>query len=155
MKILLAIAATLAIAGFAAYHGYLYSLGLYASDPVYETRAGAIDGYDPVAYFTQGAPVKGAPGHTLEWNGATWHFASAANLAAFRLEPERYAPQFGGYCAYAVGNNYTAKSDPQAWHVEGGKLYLNFNAEVQKMWLEKKTGFIASAEKNWPAVIED
>jgi YHS domain-containing protein len=155
MKILLAVAVALAIAGFAGYHGYLYSLGLYASDPVYETRAGAIDGYDPVAYFTEGAPRQGSPEHRHEWNGATWHFASAANLAAFKLEPERYAPQFGGYCAYAVGNNYTAKSDPTAWHVEDGKLYLNFNADVRKTWLEKRAELIPAAVKNWPAVIED
>ena len=155
MKILLAVAAALAIVGFAGYHGYLYSLGLYASDPVYETSAGAIDGYDPVAYFTQGQPVAGTAEFTHEWNGATWRFSSAANLAAFRLEPERYAPQFGGYCAYAVANAYTAKSDPQAWHVEDGKLYLNFNADVRTTWLAKKAEFIPAAVKNWPAVIED
>ncbi len=133
-----------------------YSLGLYATEPVYQTwRGGAIDGYDPVAYFTEGKARKGAPEHAYEWNGATWHFASAANLDAFRLEPERYAPRYGGYCAWAVGHAYTARPDPQAWHVADGKLYLNFSPEVQEKWLEKKAELIQSGARNWPAVIRD
>ena len=156
LKIVAIAATVLAVLGLGGYHAFLYSLGLYATDPVYQTSAGAIDGYDPVAYFTDGAPRKGSPEHTLEWNGAKWHFASAANRAAFEREPERYAPQFGGYCAYAVGNNYTAKSDPQAaWHVEDGKLYLNFDAGVKQAWLEKKAELIPAAVKNWPAVVND
>ena len=155
VKIALVVATVLAALGYAGYHAYLYSLGLYASDPVYETGAGAIGGYDPVAYFTDGKPVAGKPEFTHEWNGATWRFASAANRAAFALEPERYAPQFGGYCAYAVGNAYTAKSDPLAWHVEDGKLYLNFSAEVREIWLKDKARLIPAAVANWPKVIRD
>jgi hypothetical protein len=155
LKIVAAVAALLAVLGFAGYHAYLNSLGLYATAPVYQTSAGAIDGYDAVAYFTEGKPVAGRPEFTHDWNGARWRFASAANLAAFQQDPARYAPQFGGYCAYAVANAYTAKSDPEAWHVEDGKLYLNFNAEVRTTWLGKKDAFIASAARNWPAVIQD
>ena len=155
LKIVAASAALLAAVGFAGYHAHLYSLGLYATDPVYATSSGAIDGYDPVAYFTAGKPVAGKPEFTHEWNGATWRFSSEANRTAFAREPERYAPQFGGYCAYAVGNAYTAKSDPQVWHIEDGKLYLNFNADVRTAWLGKKGEFIASGAKNWPAVIND
>lgn len=155
LKIVAAAAAALAVVGFAGYHGYLYSLGLYATDPVYATSAGAIDGYDPVAYFTAGKPVKGQPDLSHEWDGATWHFANPGNLAAFRADPARYAPQFGGYCAYAVAHKYTAKSDPQAWHVEDGKLYLNFNADVRETWRASKAAFIPAAAANWPAVLHD
>ena len=154
--LILAGTAVVAVGGFFGYrYAYEHSLGLHATDPVYQTDAGAIDGYDPVAYFTGGKPLKGKPELSHDWNGATWHFASAENLAAFRQEPQRYAPQFGGYCAYAVGNAYTAKSDPQAWHVEDGKLYLNFNAEVRQMWMKDRAALIPSAAKNWPAVIQD
>jgi YHS domain-containing protein len=158
MKIVKIVAAglgVLAVLGFAGYHAFLYSLGIYATEPVYQTSDGAIDGYDPVAYFTEGQPRKGTPELAHEWNGATWHFASAGNLAAFRENPERYAPQFGGYCAWAVGNNYTARPDPQAWHVEDGKLYLNFSADVQKQWLQNRAALIQSGTANWPAVIKD
>jgi YHS domain-containing protein len=155
LKIVAGVTALLAVLGFAGYHAHLYSLGLYATAPVYQTSAGAIDGYDPVAYFTEGQAVAGKPEFAHAWNGATWHFASADHLAAFQQDPARYAPQFGGYCAYAVAHAYTAKSDPQAWHVEDGKLYLNFNAEVREAWLQQKAGFIASAAQNWPAVIQD
>jgi YHS domain-containing protein len=109
----------------------------------------------PGGVLQRGKPLKGRPEFAHEWSGATWHFASAESLAAFKLDPERYAPQFGGYCAYAVGNNYTAKSDPNAWHVEDGKLYLNFNAEVRETWLKNRAALIPSAVKNWPAVLED
>jgi YHS domain-containing protein len=155
LKIVVATVAVLAVLGFAGYHGFLYSLGLYATDPVYATSAGAIDGYDPVAYFTEAKATKGKADLSHDWNGATWHFASAENLAAFQKEPERYAPQFGGYCAYAVATRYTAKSDPQAWHIESGKLYLNFNADVRETWLKDKAAFIQSGAANWPAVIRD
>jgi YHS domain-containing protein len=145
----------LAALGLGGYHAFLYSLGIYATDPVWQTGTGAIDGYDPVAYFADGKPLKGKPELAHEWSGATWHFASAENLAAFQQNPERYAPQFGGYCAYAVGNNYTAKSDPNAWHVEDGKLYLNFSAEVRETWLKDRAALIQSGVKNWPAVLAD
>lgn len=155
LKIVATVAALVGALGFAGYHGYLYSLGLYATAPVYATADGAIDGYDPVAYFADGTARKGLLGLSHDWDGATWHFATPANLAAFRQEPARYAPQFGGYCAYAVANRYTARSDPMAWHIEDGKLYLNFNAEVRETWRGNKAAFIQSATANWPAVILD
>ena len=155
LKIALAAAATLAAVGFAGYHAFLWSLGLYATEPVYQTRAGALDGHDPVAYFTEGAPREGSAEFVHEWQGAQWRFASAENLARFRAQPERYAPQFGGYCAWAVAHAYTAKVDPAAWHIEDGKLYLNFNAETREAWLANKAAFIRDAAANWPAVIRD
>jgi YHS domain-containing protein len=134
---------------------YLSSLQMFASDPVSQTRNGAIDGYDPVAYFEAGEPIRGDSRHQYEWNGATWSFATEAHRAAFAADPERYAPQFGGYCAYAVGNGYTAKPDPEAWHIEEGRLYLNFDESTQKSWLADRANLIASGQRNWPRVIND
>jgi YHS domain-containing protein len=127
-----------------------------AADAVNKTRFGglAVDGYDAVAYFTDGKPVKGAKEFTHEWQGATWRFASAAHRDAFAAEPETYAPQYGGYCAWAVSQDYTADADPEAWTVVDGKLYLNYSAKVQATWGLDKAGNIAKADANWPAVLE-
>jgi YHS domain-containing protein len=144
-----------AVLGFAGFHGYLYSIKVYATEPVYQTSRGALDGYDPVAYFNESKPAQGKPEFTHQWNGADWHFASAENLAAFQAEPERYAPQFGGYCAYAVASGYTAKTSPDAWHIDSGKLYLNYDTSVQAKWEEGKQEFIKTGEQNWPGVIQD
>lgn len=122
-------------------------------DPVNKTKNGiAIKGYDAVAYFTQSAPTKGSAEFTHEWNGAKWQFASAANRDSFAKDPARFAPQFGGYCAWAVSKNYTADTDPTAWKIVDGKLYLNYNAEVQKMWSQDIPGRIAAGDKNWPSL---
>lgn len=114
----------------------------------------AINGYDPVAYFTEGRPVEGRRDLSHEWNGATWRFASEESRARFAADPAAYAPQYGGYCAYAVSEGYTAKTDPDAWRIEGGKLYLNYDKEVQKLWEQDIPGRIARADANWPAVLE-
>ena len=104
----------------------------WAADPVYSDWLGkAIKGYDPVAYFTEGKPVEGSSDFTAEFDGATWYFASAQNRDAFVADPDKYAPQYGGYCAYAVANGSTAKIDPEAWSVVDGKLYLNYSNPVQ------------------------
>ncbi|WP_425406553.1 YHS domain-containing (seleno)protein [Hwanghaeella sp.] len=125
-----------------------------AEDPVYQTFLGtAINGYDPVAYFTEGKPVEGSSDHAYEWNGADWHFASAGNLEKFKADPEKYAPQYGGYCAYAVSEGYTAKTEPDAWKIVDGKLYLNYNKEVQDLWSQDIPGRIANADKQWPKVL--
>lgn len=147
--------AVVAAIGFGAYQAFLYSLAIYATDPVYQTSRGALDGYDAVAFFRSGAPTAGRPELAHEWNGATWHFASAENLAAFRSAPDSFAPQFGGYCAYAVANGYTAKTSPDAWHIADGKLYLNFDLSVREQWLAKKDEFIRAGAQNWPRVIQD
>ncbi|MCB1436054.1 MAG: YHS domain-containing protein [Rhodobiaceae bacterium] len=113
----------------------------------------AVGGYDPVAYFTEGKPVAGSAQFTHSWQGVTWRFASAANRDAFKAAPERYAPQYGGYCAWAVSQGYTAKGDPQIWKVVGGKLYLNYSAGVQQQWSQDIPGNIAKANANWPKVL--
>ena len=123
--------------------------------PVYASfLGGAIQGYDPVAYFTEGRPVEGSRQFTHEWKGATWRFASAANRDRFAQAPEKYAPQYGGYCAYGVANGYAVKIDPQAWSVVDGKLYLNYSPAVQADWKKDVPGYIRRAEANWPKVLE-
>jgi YHS domain-containing protein len=112
----------------------------------------AIDGYDPVAYFTEGRPVKGDPRLTHSFRGATYHFMSAASRDLFVKEPDRYVPQFGGFCAYAVSRNYTADTDPLAWKIVDGKLYLNYNARAQAKWQEDVPGNIAKGHAYWPAL---
>ena len=114
----------------------------------------AVSGYDAVAYFAQGKPVEGLGALEYEWNGATWRFSSAENLAAFEASPEAYAPQYGGYCAWAVSQGYTAKSDPDAWRIVDGKLYLNYNKDIQKRWAQDIPGNITKADTNWPKVLE-
>jgi YHS domain-containing protein len=114
----------------------------------------AASGYDPVAYFTQDKPVEGRSDLEYEWNDATWRFSSAENLAAFKASPEAYAPQYGGYCAWAVSQGYTAKSDPDAWRIVNGKLYLNYSKGIQKRWAQDIPGNIAAADANWPKVLE-
>jgi YHS domain-containing protein len=112
----------------------------------------AIDGYDPVAYFKEGKPVEGDSEYSYDWMGATWYFASAENRDLFVTDPEKYAPQYGGYCAYAVSQGGTADIDPDAWKIEDGKLYLNLNKKVQAIWLKDVPGYIAKANANWPSI---
>jgi YHS domain-containing protein len=122
-------------------------------DPVNKDRSAvAIKGYDPVAYFKQSAPVKGSAEFTHQWNGATWRFSSKGNRDEFASKPDMYAPQFGGYCSWAVSQGYTADIDPNAWKVVNGKLYLNYNKSVQKKWEADQNALIEKANRNWPGL---
>lgn len=114
----------------------------------------AVGGYDPVAYFVAGAPTKGSKDFAFDYNGAVWRFSSAENLEKFKANPTAYAPQYGGYCAWAVAQGYTAPGNPQNWAVRNGKLYLNYNDKVQSDWLKDPDGFIAKANANWPSVLD-
>jgi YHS domain-containing protein len=127
-----------------------------AEDPVYTGTFSnlAVSGYDPVAYFTDGRPVEGDARYAYDWQGATWRFANAENLERFKAEPARYAPQYGGYCAWAVSQGYTASADPQAWRVVDGKLYLNYSLDVQQQWQGDIPGNIAKGDANWPKVLD-
>jgi YHS domain-containing protein len=127
-----------------------------AKDPVYTGTFSsvAVSGYDPVAYFTMGKPVEGKSDLEYEWNGATWRFASQQNLESFKAMPEKYAPQYGGYCAWAVSQGYTASSDPAAWKIVDDKLYLNYSIGVQDKWSQDIPGNVAKANENWPKVLE-
>ena len=125
-----------------------------ALDPVFSTYlGGAIRGYDPVAYHTEGKPVAGKRAHRVEWKGATWSFASAGNKALFEGDPEKYAPRYGGYCAWAVSQGYTASIDPDAWSIVDGKLYLNYSLGVRDQWSGDIPGNIAKGDVNWPKLL--
>ena len=116
----------------------------YASDGI------AIQGTDPVAYFTEGAPVAGSPEHEVEWNGATWRFASAENADAFRADPVAYAPAYGGYCAWAAAQGDLAPTDPDNWTIHEGRLFLNYDDRIQRRWERDIPGFVTRADANWP-----
>ena len=113
----------------------------------------AISGADPVAYFTEEAYVPGSADYTYDWNGATWQFASEENRDLFAANPEQYAPEYGGFCAWAVAAKESlVPTDPNAWSVVDGKLYLNANQRVQSTWEEDIAGFIAKANNIWPGL---
>jgi len=124
-----------------------------AKDPMYTSRGLALSGYDAVAYFSDRKPVQGRPEFATQWGGARWQFASAATRDAFVKSPERYAPQYGGYCAYAVSKGYTASADPMLWRVVEGKLYVNYSKSVQSLWEQDIPGNINKADQNWPAAL--
>jgi hypothetical protein len=139
---------------------FLFALGVPAlasaspAPSVSATGQGiAIGGYDPVAYFTAGRPVAGSAGFEFRWNGATWRFASAASRARFEANPAAYAPAFGGYCAWAVSQNYIAAGDPLVWRIVDGRLYLNFNQRAKMLWEADLASAIARGNANWPAVL--
>ena len=113
----------------------------------------AVSGYDSVAYFTESKPVKGKSQFSHKYKGAEWRFSSKENLDKFVASPEQYAPQYGGYCAWAVAHDTTAKIDPTQWTIEDGKLYLNYNADIQSRWLKDKPKYIKQADSNWPDVL--
>ncbi|NOH49018.1 hypothetical protein F0262_13250 [Vibrio rotiferianus] len=112
----------------------------------------AIKGYDPVAYFTDNGAVQGKAEYSATYNNAIYHFANAANREQFKSDPQAYAPQYGGYCAFGVAMGKKFETDPEAWKIEGGKLYLNLDKSVQKRWLEDTQGFIQDANTNWTAI---
>ena len=132
--------------------GYQYLLGQGNKENVYCTSSGAIEGYDPVAYFTEGTPVEGKASISYDWRGADWHFSTEEHKSMFMENPEKYAPEYGGFCAYAVSQGYKAEIDPYAWHIEGSKLYLNYDMNVQKKWMENRKELIKEADKNWEMI---
>ncbi len=111
-------------------------------------------GYDVVAYFTQGRAVEGKAEYAIAFDGATWRFANAEDLALFKAHPAAYLPQYGGYCAWAVSQDYTAAGDPKVWRIVNGKLYLNYDSDVQKKWSADLPKHIADGDRNWPSVLD-
>ncbi|MCF6219893.1 MAG: twin-arginine translocation pathway signal protein [Robiginitomaculum sp.] len=126
------------------------------SDEIYTSWRNnlAVGGYDVVS-FHQGNPIEGKPKLAAAWHGANWLFASQDNLDAFIANPEKYAPAYGGYCAWAVAKNKLAKGKPKHWTIKDGVLYLNFNKKIKDRWLKDIDGFIAKGNANWPAILED
>lgn len=109
----------------------------------------AVRGYDTVAYFAEQSAVQGNPTYEYVWNGAKWLFSTPENLEKFKQNPEAYAPQFGGYCSYAVSDGYTADGDPQAWKIVDGKLFLNYNQKTREAWEKEQDQLIKQGEQNW------
>lgn len=140
-----------AVAGLRLWHGGFEEL---AAAPVFAPDGVAIRGTDPVAYHTEGRPIAGEATHAHEWRGAVWHFASGENRDLFVADPERFAPQYGGFCAWAVaarGKLYSTQ--PGNWSIVDGRLYLNFNDDIQARWETDIPGFIIEADRRWPEIL--
>ncbi len=114
--------------------------------------ATALQGYDPLAYFDTGVPAKGSKDFTAEYKGATFRFTSAGHRDAFIADPAAYAPQYGGYCAWAMADGKYAKGDARHWKIVDGKLYLNYNSDIQGKWNADIPGFISKADTEWSAL---
>lgn len=126
-----------------------------ADTPAYFTRNGiAISGYDAVAYFTAGQAVEGRQDIAVEWKGATWRFATQANRDIFETDPRTYAPQYGGYCAYAMSRGYVDSTDPLAWRIVDGKLYLIHSRHEVGEWAQNLARNLRLSESNWPSVLK-
>jgi YHS domain-containing protein len=133
--------------------GLLFSFSLLAQQPeIFSTDAGAIAGYDPVAFFKEGKAVPGKKELTTSWNGADWHFSSSENLTLFEREPAKYAPQYGGYCAYGTAAGHKSPTLAETWTIVNDKLYFNYNPKVKKLWNENQKALIETADNNWPVV---
>ena len=126
---------------------------LAATPPVYSEGNIAIDGSDAVAYFTERRPVAGNSAFEYDWNGATWRFVTGPNRDAFAADPARYAPVYGGYCAWAAAEGYIAPTAPEAWTIHDGRLYLNFSRRIRRRWERDIEGNIARGNANWPGIL--
>ena len=135
---------------------YLLTLSpALAIEPINKTSDGvAIKGYDPVAYFVDRKPVKGSREFEYFWMAAKWHFSSAEHRDLFIKNPEKYAPKYGGYCAYAVSQGTTADIDPDAWNIVDGRLYLNLSKTIRDKWSKDIPGYIKKADENWPKILK-
>ncbi len=144
-KLFLRVIATLLLTGTA-----------LAIDPIFTPFLNnlAIRGYDPVAYFTKNQAVEGLEKYEYEWMGATWRFSSSEHKDLFVSNPEAYAPQYGGYCAYAVASNSTASIEPEQFSIVDGKLYLNYNRKIQEKWLADQARYISEADNYWPELLK-
>ena len=146
------IAGMIAIAGAA----FMVAPVLAQKSAIYtgETEGIGAGGYDVVAYQIEKRAIEGDAGITASHDGVIWRFANVANRDAFKADPDRYTPQYGGYCAWAVANGYTAHGDPEAWNVVDGRLYLNYSRSIRSRWERDVPGNITKANANWPRVLE-
>lgn len=121
---------------------------------IFSTNGKAIRGYDVVAFFSESKPVQGNESFSYTWKDATWLFSSKENLELFKTNPEKYVPQYGGYCAYGMSGGYKAPTVIETWKILNGKLYFNYNLKVQELWNKDQPGFIQKADLNWEKVKE-
>lgn len=120
--------------------------------PVFAPGGKAIRGYDPVAFFNESKPVMGNDSLTVNWNDVTWKFSSEKNKEMFIAAPEKFAPQYGGYCAYGTSQGHKAPTQVETWSVVDGKLYFNYNKKVQESWNKDKESLIKKADSLWPEI---
>ena len=134
----------------------MFTSNVFAVDEIYTGffSSAAIKGYDTVAFFTENKPVKGNSKYEHTWKDTTWRFSSQKNLDLFKTNPEKYAPQYGGWCAYAVSQNTTASIEPEYFTIVNGKLYLNYDSNINTKWLANRDNFIVDADRNWPGVLK-
>jgi len=121
----------------------------------YKPSGIAIRGFDTVAYFTLGKAVKGNEAFATEYHGATWHFASLEHLELFKAQPDKYTPQYGGYCAYGVAVDSLVKIDGNSWDIIDGKLYLNYNKSLQKKWRKNIATYVQTADEKIDDLLKD
>ena len=130
------------------------STPIIAKDLVYtDGQQVALDGHDPVAFFTDSEPVPGQPSITATHHGATYRFASEANRTTFTADPDRYAPQFGGYCAFGVSLGSLFPTKVETWQIIDGRLVLNKDLSIKKRFDKNKQKNLAKADKEWPALL--
>ncbi|NNE58015.1 MAG: hypothetical protein HKN36_07910 [Hellea sp.] len=132
------------------------SVAIAESDPIYTKWLSneAVGGYDVVSFYA-GKPLDGKDRFMIIHQGAEWRFSTRANLDLFKINPDAFIPQYGGYCAWAIARGKLAKGSPENWHVRDGKLYLIFNDRIQDQWQRDIPGFIGRADRNWPQILED
>jgi len=148
------ITAIILLSSAAVYTNITTPIAHASSDPVFTSWRNNVSagGYDVVSYHS-GAPVEGRANISTSWQGAQWHFTTQANLDTFLADPEKYAPAYGGYCAWALAKNKLAKGDPKHWTVKDGRLFLNYNDRIKQRWLADVDGLIASGDVNWPNIL--
>jgi YHS domain-containing protein len=131
----------------------ILSTGVFAQEGTFYSADGvAIKGYDPVSYFTEGRAVKGTDGYVFQWSGSQWKFSSQANLDSFKANPEKYAPQYGGWCAYGCSESHKSPTDPNAFTIVNNRLYLNYSIKVKELWIKDTTTRIKSADNYWKSL---
>jgi YHS domain-containing protein len=137
------------------FFGLLFTIALYAQDgKFYNTNGIAIKGYDPVAYFIQNSALEGKDSITMEWSGIIWKFSSKENFNLFKMNPQKYAPAYGGYCAYGTSEKHLSPTDPNAWTIVNNKLYLNYNLKVKEIWIKDTAVRINNADSYWLTLIK-
>lgn len=139
----------------AAFVSLLLSTPLFAADLVNVSDHVGVAGYDPVAFFTDAKPVKGNPAISATHHGATYYFATEAHRKLFQGSPERYLPQYGGYCAYGASRGALAPVEISTWQVRNGKLYLNHDASVRERFDADFQGNVTKADANWPSLLAE
>jgi len=137
---------------------YLFALGIFLAKAqaqkaeIFSPDGKAIKGYDVVAFFKDGKSVMGVDSLSVQWKNATWYFVNRSNLNSFQANPQGYAPQYGGYCAYGTAGGHKAPVETDTWTIVNGKLYFNYNKDVKAMWLKDQAAYIKKADTNWPMI---